>query len=627
MPVPLPYIPRVGDLVSYYADPPNDETLWLEVIECPPGESMSIIRVRQWGSNTADWGESSSQYTGDLKFVKRPPEGKRFISPLPCPPTRGYTGAHLSRDFVLEVVEWVASHQTLQARIAASSSFKAFLAGGSPALRRSLDSEIGLIECPNVLMSQLTRILNAYDGENERCVECAELMLARWVQRVRTHVRGTNAPDACQHFRCAECGTLQLEACDTCSTLYRTTIRQPLGTERICEHCCDHDVCGCSSICHEMIRVRSSPCGHAAGHCTCPRCEIGGCTRPQLACCGRCNRHCGCRYSCFPMSDEDDRHEEPVFFRAKPLDRMKLTRVIGTELETAGAARYSKELREARAKWQFNVVGDGSIDPGGVELVTQPAGGTQWREMIADIGKGLQTSGAFTSPKCGQHVHVDASDLNVWDMRRLIKLYASIEQALFDALPYERIQSRYCVPCGSTYLNWLQDMGAKPQKLHFAFKQYSVKPQDYLRHRKAKDYKIVRASLLDAKKALDGQAERKYHESRYKALNLHSYWHRGTIEFRHAHGTCNPEQITNWGLICASIVDFAAKQGDAQVKALLDVNASVGGWGRPVLTAILDHYGLQDVKEWLTQRWAKFTHRPGSHKDPQPQRDPTTGEV
>ena len=51
---------------------------------------------------------------------------------------------------------------------------------------------------------------------------------------------------------------------------------------------------------------------------------------------------------------------------------------------------------------------------------------------------------------------------------------------------------------------------------------------------------------------------------RYKGLNLHSYYHRGTLEFRHHQGTVDPMDLFMWPLVCGWFVEIVSRASDRE---------------------------------------------------------------
>lgn len=631
---------KPGDLVYFYADPKHEDYC-VEVVE--QTALRGYTRVQAWGLQTTGWYAGGDAVTADFRLLKRPKAGRRFVSPLPAPPNRGAAGAMLDPELPRQLAEavmtqtagwraWYAGGRislptavnTITTSVSVCSAIRLFTGAATDVGAAHFDnwrdtdwSEGGGYNVPNnftveqleeYFWKALTLVLNHMDKSVTRCMACA-----RAGRTSITHRNGHPVPrgsGGCEHFRCISCGLQQDVECVSCSTLHRTAAGYPADAVRyVCGNCCTHVECSCGC---GATALRNHVCaaGHGPDCCDCPRCERPGCSRTQRDCCGRCASHCVCGDRCFPLQTH------PLQKFPAPEGEKGLTRLIGTELETARAAKFGPKLRAAQKKWKFSVVSDGSIDAGGAEVVTQPAGGSQWAAMVKDLGEGFYEAETETSKLCGQHVHVDAGDLTVWDIRRLIKLYAAVEWALFDALPSERAQSRYCRPCGPEYTQWLAEFGTKPlKKMDLARKQYGLRTVPY---GPSMAFKTKSAATRAMKEDLDNRRAHKYDETRYKALNLHSYWLRGTVEFRHAHGTNNPEQIYHWGLLCASIVEYAVKASDAELTALID-GAKVGAdtsfvVARRVLLGVLSRFKLQTTREWLLGRWAKFTKSPGIAK-------------
>ena len=184
--------------------------------------------------------------------------------------------------------------------------------------------------------------------------------------------------------------------------------------------------------------------------------------------------------------------------------------------------------------------------------------------MIESITAGLADGAtqAKVSPKCGLHVHVDAGDMNVWDVRRFVKLYAALEEAVF-RLTENNPQRRddYCRPCGDK-LTQMFNSPIKDLKHHIA-------KTTYFPIGRRVEGVTTQAIRRNQGKVIRDEMANKYHGTRYSAMNLHSYWFRGTIEFRHHHGTIDRETITHYGIAVGSLVDWAANHTDAQLTQML----------------------------------------------------------
>lgn len=479
----------------------------------------------------------------------------------------------------------------------------------------------------------LIRLFNMYSSPNSRCGSC--LVEGRkaitpggyWragprgcTEEQERAARAMLGVEPCPHIPCDSCGAVSA-LCTVCSD--NSLLMNAFRARNTCLRCCDHVTCNCGAeTCHkDSRRGGECTCGKVGRCCTCPSCERCG-SGVQQDCCGRCRNCCACREQCMPnIPGEVGSHTMMPLHKFVPHRRERgFTRLLGAEIETAGCERFSPKLRAAVKKWQCSIIDDGSLaehdhpisgyHQSGMELVTQPAGGSLWPQMIADLGDGFAESKAFTDDTCGLHIHVDASDVGVYELSRLIRLYAHIEPALYDAISAERDDNEFSSRCGEKLLKALSEVGKLGRLskatlgyvhygLHTKFRDgaqmWDADTQRYVTVGRPGTAKIL-ATLR--KKHLDNIREDKYNNTRYVGLNLHSYWYRGTVEFRHHHGTNDPEKIRNWGIFVGNIVDFAVKKPEAVLKKMLELKP------REAALAIQTD---DAVKAWIQTRWARFT--------------------
>jgi len=99
-----------------------------------------------------------------------------------------------------------------------------------------------------------------------------------------------------------------------------------------------------------------------------------------------------------------------------------------------------------------------------------------------------------------------------------------------------------------------------------------AKPEDFKRQLLGKFYRDGnplsarpdKSTGLGVKKA----KTQKYGETRYRALNLHSYFLRKSIEFRHHEGSTDAKTIINWAMVCGHVVEAANRLSEAQIREL-----------------------------------------------------------
>ena len=268
--------------------------------------------------------------------------------------------------------------------------------------------------------------------------------------------------------------------------------------------------------------------------------------------------------------------DRPVkFFTACKLKghkRVPSKRHVSVEIEVASAGT-DLNISNAVCKWRGSIVRDGSLPEGGFEINTSPANGQMFANQIEEICSALSRDQGEVTQACGLHVHVSAQDYRYFELRRLILLYAHIENALFAMQPYSRRNSSYCMPCGGAYRG-LVSSGKDCKK--------SIVQMVY--HTDTQSVKNMRGD--------------KYHPSRYTALNLHSWFYRGTIECRMAAGTILSTKIIPWGILWGSILDYAYTRTE---KEILAKTWSTSGYD--MLTEVAP---TQEVKDYIKARTYQF---------------------
>ena len=101
------------------------------------------------------------------------------------------------------------------------------------------------------------------------------------------------------------------------------------------------------------------------------------------------------------------------------------------------------------------------------------------------------------------------------------------------------------------------------------------------------------------KNRLSSKAGGKYEDCRYRALNIHSFFYRGTIEFRHHQGTRDATEATHWGMVCAAIVDAGSRWNLREIDALADLDPT------EALKAVVP----QSLHEYIDRQQKKFPRK------------------
>jgi hypothetical protein len=217
-------------------------------------------------------------------------------------------------------------------------------------------------------------------------------------------------------------------------------------------------------------------------------------------------------------------------------------RHISLELEVArDNGNGSANVRPVAERWFDSIVRDGSIPTCGYEINLNPTNGDLFLKHVGEVCSGLKESNAVVDKSCGMHCHVDVRDFTTEQLFNLCRIYTLVEDALFTVVSRSRRKQQddgYCRLVGARYSFDSQE--------------------DFLDRLETRLYGYV--NHPDKKK--------KYADARYYALNLHSFFYRQTVEFRHHQGTTNPTKAANWGRLCVAIVDAAATLTTAEVDAM-----------------------------------------------------------
>ena len=374
-----------------------------------------------------------------------------------------------------------------------------------------------------------------------------------------------NEPESdCSCYTCDGCEERVESVCDRCDR---------------CSDCCSSN--GECFYCDCCQRTRDS--SYRCSNCeNCDRCcECFGCDRcgnqvygkEWCSDCDRCTDCCRCEDSTSHCEHIEGRN---VFHAAsrKEHRRNPSKRFLSAEMEIAALESPSKSdsIVETCRQWGAGIVHDGSLPDTGFEICTAPASGDRFISQVTEIGAALKRAGAKVTAACGLHVHIDARDYSYYELRRLIRLYAVIEEALFSVVPESRRSNTYCARCADDYLTAIESGSYKKVKEAVAVAVY-----------KDTDLKDKRLN--------------KYESARYRALNLHSWFYRGTVECRLAAGTADPEKVVNWAVLWCGIIDWVYTHNDKDVEAL----KGKGGWEVRLSLA-----PVPVVAEWLRMRRSKF---------------------
>lgn len=145
-------------------------------------------------------------------------------------------------------------------------------------------------------------------------------------------------------------------------------------------------------------------------------------------------------------------------------------------------------------------------------------------ETIQELVRKLRAGGAKVNDSCGIHVHVDASNHTPKTLRNIVNIMASKEDMLYKALQVDVEREHYCQKADTRFL-------------------------EELNHKRPTTMRKVEEMWYNGR----GGRYLHYDDSRYHALNLHSVFSKGTIEFRLFNSTLHAGEVKSYIQLCLAI--------------------------------------------------------------------------
>tara|TARA_R110000772_G_scaffold169887_1_gene281782 strand:+ start:5362 stop:6153 length:792 start_codon:yes stop_codon:yes gene_type:complete len=194
--------------------------------------------------------------------------------------------------------------------------------------------------------------------------------------------------------------------------------------------------------------------------------------------------------------------------------------VIASGYNDSGCT-YAGYTHAVHSGWK--IVTDASLPRGGGELVSPILEGDNGMMQLKVASEALIAIGCTVNLQCGVHVHHDATNLNVNDIKNVLKLYIKFEKAIDLIMPLSRRngRSRWCAT-------------------------------NNIKNDVSETFKGI-----DAESSIRGLAQSFFGSRRYYNVNLMAYLAHGTIEFRQHGGTLEFEKIEAWVLLTKAIMTRA----------------------------------------------------------------------
>ena len=233
------------------------------------------------------------------------------------------------------------------------------------------------------------------------------------------------------------------------------------------------------------------------------------------------------------------------------LTRAAAARIIaghfGTQATHVGGGYDTYTVRDNRNR-QWKLVSDASIRcrngnnraasrDYSVEFVS-PICQYEDIETVQELVRKLRAGGARVNDSCGIHVHVDASSHTPQTLRNFVIIMASKEDLLYYTLQVPVCGEQYCQKADTRFL-------------------------EELNHKRPRTMDEVERMWYNGY----GGRYIHYDDSRYHALNLHSVFSKGTIEFRMFNSTLHAGEVKSYIQLCLAISHQALVQrGASRIK-------------------------------------------------------------
>lgn len=230
-----------------------------------------------------------------------------------------------------------------------------------------------------------------------------------------------------------------------------------------------------------------------------------------------------------------------------------IAEVFGTRASSADGTCYHTITIKDQSSRTWKIMRDSSINPVRndgtneymdeyrVEMVTPPLN-YEDIETLQTIIRKLREAGAKANSSCGIHIHVDGANHTPKSLKKLINFMVARQDLIYEALNIGARGDQWC------------------RKLN---------PQLLVEMRKDKNLSKSSAENIWYSRANDnycgGIDHQHYNTTRYHGVNLHSYFSKGTVEFRLFNSTLHAGKIKAYIQFCLAVSSWAITSEDNTV--------------------------------------------------------------
>lgn len=229
------------------------------------------------------------------------------------------------------------------------------------------------------------------------------------------------------------------------------------------------------------------------------------------------------------------------------LSRARAAEVVAETLHTTiydHVSSYDARIIKDSQGRKWKIVSDSSIDTHSngssyaVEFVTPPLN-YEDIETLQEIVRKLREAGAKSDKSCGIHVHVDGANHTPDSLKRLVNFITARQDLIYEALEIGRRADRWCQKYDETLLAEIKKQ-RNLSKGNLEAIWYSSANSGYT----------------------GGIDHQHYNRTRYHGVNLHSFFTKGTVEFRLFNSTLHAGKIKAYIQFCLAISAWAIESND-----------------------------------------------------------------
>lgn len=222
-----------------------------------------------------------------------------------------------------------------------------------------------------------------------------------------------------------------------------------------------------------------------------------------------------------------------------------VAQVLGATASRPDGTCYHTRTIADQAARKWKIMRDSSITPirnddtiepldeYRVEFVTPPLNYSDI-ELLQNIIRKLRENGAKAHSSCGIHIHVDGANHTAASLRRLVNFMTARQDLIYEALQIGDRENNWCHKLNKTLLD-------------------AMKKDKNLTKEKAEEIWYSRAN--------DGYCggidHQHYNSTRYHGVNLHSFFTKGTVEFRLFNSTLHAGKIKAYIQFCLAVSAWA----------------------------------------------------------------------